>query len=355
MVKCIRKAHEKRCGRIGGRMKVLLTGGNGFTGHHVAEAILKNTDWHIDIMDRLSYASNGFSRLKEVSCYDDKRIRHFSHDFTMPILDGLLEELKDADYIIHMGAETHVDNSITNPEPFVRCNVLGTMNMLEFARKCKNLKKFFYMGTDEVFGPADRELVPNGFKEWDRYNSTNPYSASKAGGEELCLAWANTYGVPVIIGHTMNIFGERQHQEKFIPRVIKAILNGETITIHSDKTLKISGSRFWIHARNVAQAILFLLENGQVRDKYNIVGEKEVSNLEMAEFIASVIQKEFNYRMVDFHSSRPGHDLRYGLDGTKLKEMGFNYPKSFEESLTKTIQWTLANPKWIGVEDVVHI
>jgi dTDP-glucose 4,6-dehydratase len=331
-------------------MKVLLTGGNGFTGHHVAESILKNTDWEIDIMDRLSYASNGYSRLKEVDCYDDSRIRHFTHDFVLPIVDFLHDELSDVDYVIHMGAETHVDSSISNPEPFIRSNVLGTMNILEFARNCKNLKKLFYMGTDEVFGPADREKVPNGFKEWDRYNSTNPYSASKAGGEELCLAWANTYGVPVIIGHTMNIFGERQHHEKFIPKVIRAVLGDEKVVIHADRTLTVSGSRFWIHARNVAQAILFLLENGEVRDKYNIVGEKEVSNLEMAQFIAKVLDRELNYEMVDFHSSRPGHDLRYGLDGTKLRSMGFSYAKSFEDSLKKTIEWTLDNPKWLGVE-----
>jgi dTDP-glucose 4,6-dehydratase len=249
-----------------------------------------------------------------------------------------------------MGAETHVDNSIENPEPFVRCNVLGTMNLLEFARKAPRLKKFLYMGTDEVFGPADRATVPNGYREWDRYNSTNPYSASKAGGEELCLAWANTYNVPAIIVHTMNIFGERQHPEKFIPKVIRAVLNGETVFIHADRTLTVSGSRFWIHARNVAQAVLFLLENGEDREKYNIVGEKEVSNLEMAQFIANILDQPLRYEMVDFHSSRPGHDLRYGLDGTKLSEIGFRYPKSFDESLTKTIQWTLENPKWLELE-----
>jgi dTDP-glucose 4,6-dehydratase len=149
----------------------------------------------------------------------------------------------------------------------------------------------------------------------------------------------------------MNIFGERQHPEKFIPKVIRAVLNGEKVYIHADRSLTVSGSRFWIHARNVAQAILFLLEKGENRDKYNIVGEKEVSNLDMAKFIAEVLGKPLNYEMVDFHSSRPGHDLRYGLDGTKLKDMGFNYPKSFEESLTKTIQWTLENPKWIEMED----
>lgn len=328
-------------------MKILITGANGFAGHHLCESILKNTDWDIIIMDRLSYSSSGFDRLKEVNCYDDKRIRHFCHDFTMPILDGILDEIRDVDFIAHLGAETHVDNSITNPDPFVRSNVLGTMHILELARKCTNLKRMLYFSTDEVFGPAPLDTVPNGYKEWDRYNSTNPYSASKAGGEELCLAWANCYKVPVMITHTMNIFGERQHVEKFIPMTIKKVLAGETVLIHADPTQTISGSRFWIHARNVADAVLFLFTYGEPREKYNIVGEKEVSNLEMAQFIAKILGKELKYEMQNFHASRPGHDLRYGLDGSKLFSMGYEFPKTFEESLTKTIEWTLANPRWL--------
>ena len=330
--------------------KILITGGNGFFGHHFVEHIIKNTNWDVYIIDRLSYASSGYDRLREISCYDDKRIRHFSHDFTIPIIEGLLKELCDVEYIAHIGAETHVDNSITNPEVFVKANVIGTMNMLQFARQCPNLRTFFYMGTDEVFGPAPIELVPNGYKEWDRYNSTNPYSAAKAGGEELCLAWANCYNVPIIIGHTMNLFGERQHQEKFIPKCIYKILNGEEITIHSSPDLLTSGSRFWIHCRNAAEAVLFLLKNGNLRDKYNIVGEKEVSNLDMALFIGKVLNKEEKYKMVDFHSSRPGHDPRYGLDGSKMISMGHRYPKTFEESLVKTIEWTLDNPRWLNLE-----
>lgn len=325
-------------------MKILITGGNGFIGHHLCEHILKNTDWEIDVMDKLNYASAGYERLKEVKCYDDKRIRHFCHDFTQPITEGLLTELQDVDYIVHMGAETHVDNSISFPESFVRSNVLGTMEILQFARKCPNLKKMIYFSTDEIFGPAPKGTA---YKEWDRYNSTNPYSASKAGGEELCMAWANTFKVPVLVTHTMNVFGERQHPEKFIPMTIRKILNGETVTIHSDPSKTIPGSRFWIHARNVASAVMFLLINGAVRDKYNIVGDEELNNLELALYISDVLGMELDYDMVDFHSSRPGHDLRYALDGTKLKEMGFKYPKSFHESLTKTIQWTMENARWL--------
>ena len=328
-------------------MRIIVTGGNGFIGHHLCEHLLKNTDWDIDIIDRMSYASSGYDRLKEVNCYDSKRIRHFCHDFTIPISEGLLEELKSCDYIVHMGAETHVDNSISNPIPFVKSNVIGTANMLEFARQCNNLKKMIYFSTDEVFGPAPKETVPGGYKEWDRYNSTNPYSASKAGGEELCLAWANTYKVPVLITHTMNAFGERQHPEKFIPKCISKILKGEQIYIHADKECKVPGSRFWIHSRNIAHAVMFLLRDGQIREKYNIVGEKEVDNLEMAIFISKVIGKKLNYKLVDFHSSRPGHDLRYGLCGEKLKRLDFVYPKNFEESLEKTILWTTTNQKWL--------
>lgn len=328
--------------------KILVTGGNGFIGHHLCEHLLKNTDWEILIMDRLSYAANGFERLKDVKCYDEKRVRHFCHDFTLAISDGLLRELQAVDYIIHMGAETHVDNSIKDPEPFIRSNILGTMNILQFARKCLRLKRMIYFSTDEVFGPAPLSTVPRGYKEWDRYNSTNPYSASKAGGEELCLAWSNCYGLPVIVTHTMNVFGERQHPEKFIPKTIRMIMNGETIMIHADPTKTVSGSRFWIHARNVSEAVMFLLAQSQTREKYNIVGEKEVSNLDMAKFIAKTIGKDLHYELVNFHGDRPGHDLRYGLDGSKLFEMGHTYPKNFEESLTKTILWTLENPKWLN-------
>lgn len=330
------------------KKKILITGGNGFIGHHFCEHILKNTDWDIDIVDRLSYASMGYSRLKDVNVYDDRRVRHFCFDFTHKIEEHLLYELQDCDFIIHMGAETHVDNSIKNPEPFVLSNVVGTMRILELARKCTKLEKMIYFSTDEVFGPAPEGTA---YKEWDRYNSTNPYSASKAGGEELCLAYANCYKVPVMITHTMNVFGERQHSEKFIPKVIKKVLSNEVVYIHSDPTKTKPGTRFWIHARNAADATLFLLNNGKVRDKYNIVGEKEVNVLEMAQFIAKVLGRPLRYEMQNYHESRPGHDLRYALDGTKLAEMGYVYPKTFEQSLEKTIKWSLMpdNIRWLTI------
>ena len=327
-------------------MKVLITGGAGFIGHHLAEHILKNTDWEVVVLDKLNYASCGFDRLREISVFDDKRVNILTSDFSNPIEIGLEQEIGQIDYILHLGAETHVDRSIDDPEPFVMSNVVGTMHILNFARRQKDLKKMIYFSTDEVFGAAPKGVF---YKEWDRYKSGNPYSASKAGGEELCLAYVNTYKVPVLITHTMNVFGERQHPEKFIPSTIKKILNGEDVIIHSNSSKTKAGSRFYIHARNVASAMLFLSQHGQVGDKYNIVGEKEVDNLEMAEFIASTLGKKLKHVMVDFHSSRPGHDLRYALDGTKMKELGWRLPITFEKSLIRTIRWTVENKRWINL------
>ena len=144
----------------------------------------------------------------------------------------------------------------------------------------------------------------------------------------------------------MNAFGERQHVEKFIPLCIKKIRNNEKIYIHS-YPIKKSGTRYYIHGRNISAAVLFLIKNGTIGEKYNISGEKEVSNLEMAELIAKYMNKELIYEMVDFHSDRPGHDLRYGLDGSKLFNMGFKLPLDFNKSLEKVVHWTLENKKWL--------
>lgn len=325
------------------KQKVLITGGAGFIGSHIVDYILATTDWDIIIIDRLSYASNGLSRLRAVEAIPNDRVRVFTFDFSTPFEDsrGLIDEIGEVDYILHLGAETHVDNAIKGPRKFVYSNVVGTFELLEYARLFQpNLKRFVYFSTDEVFGPAPEGVF---YKEWDRYNSTNPYSATKAAGEELALAYATTYGLPVIITHTMNVFGERQHNEKLIPTVIRNVLAGKTTTIYSNPEKTKSGSRHWIHARNVAAAVLFLLERGEQREKYNIVGEREVDNLDMAQTIAECVGKPLIYEMVDFHTSRPGHDLRYALDGSRMAQMGWVLPSSFEDSLKETVQWYVNN------------
>ncbi len=335
--------------------RILVTGGAGFAGHHVVEHLIKETDWEIVVFDRLSYASNGWNRLRDISVYDNARLETFTVDFTQPISEGVVQELGQLDFILHMGAETHVDNSIIDAEPFVLSNVLGTLHILELARRMVDLRQFIYFSTDEVFGPAGPGMA---YSEWDRYDSTNPYAATKAGGEELALAYANTHGVPVLITHTMNLYGERQHPEKFIPLVIRSVLEGKQVTIHADSSLKHPGSRFYIHCRNMADAVLFLINrNGYhfARDKMNIVGQQEINNLELAELIADMMGKPLFSELVDFHSSRPGHDLRYALNGERLSAMGWRPPLSLEESLTKTIDWTLANLDWLYWEkEKVH-
>jgi dTDP-glucose 4,6-dehydratase len=258
------------------------------------------------------------------------------------------------DYVLHLAAGSHVDRSILYPMEFVLDNVVGTCNILEFARLQDNLSRFIYFSTDEVFGPA-----PNGikYKENDRYNSTNPYSATKAGGEELAVAYHNTYDLPVYITHTMNVFGERQHPEKYIPMCIKRIRDGETVTIHSDSTKTIPGSRHYIHAEDVSDAVLFLADKkfiettygGAKCPKFNIVGSEELNNLELAQIIAAAQEKELKYELIDFHSSRPGHDLRYALDGSKMKELGWEPAKSVKERIADVTNWTLKNERWITI------
>jgi dTDP-glucose 4,6-dehydratase len=157
----------------------------------------------------------------------------------------------------------------------------------------------------------------------------------------------NTYKLPGFIIRCMNVFGERQHPEKFIPMIIRKVKEGDVVTIHSNKEKTKSGSRFYIHARNVANAVHFLLDKFEQREFYNIVGEKELSNLELAQTIAKIMNKELKYDMVDFHSSRPGHDLRYSLDGSKMASMGWIVPKTIDKSLEKVVDWTLKNEKWL--------
>jgi dTDP-glucose 4,6-dehydratase len=326
-------------------MKVIVTGGCGFIGHHLVEHLYLRTDWQIVVIDKLSYASKGFSRLRDSGVLDSPRIEVFCFDLSQSVTPGLQREIgTDVEMVIHLAAETHVDNSIADPVGVIGNNVMSTVHLLEYARKLPKLRRLVYFSTDEVYGPA---LGDHLFREGDRYRSTNPYSASKAASEQICVAYQNTYGIPLITVNAMNVFGERQHVEKFIPKTVRYVLEGRTLPIHCYPDCEESGTRFYIHARNLSDAVLFVAERGELGETYHITGEKEVSNLAMAQFIAKAMGRELKYEMVDFHSSRPGHDLRYGLDGAKLFALGWRPPLNFEESLTKTIQWTVENPQWL--------
>ena len=339
--------------------KVLITGGAGFIAHHLIFYLINNTNWDIVSLDRLDYSGN-LNRLDNILSNlkpeHKTRVKVVFHDLKSEINPWIKKEIGKVDIILHLAAGSHVDRSIDYPMEFVLDNVVGTANILNFAKKLNDengFERFIYFSTDEVFGPA-----PNGidYKENDRYNSTNPYSATKAGGEELAVAYENTYDLPVYITHTMNVFGERQHPEKFIPMCIKKIRDGESVTIHSDKTKKIPGSRHYIHAEDVAEAIYFILTNkleseidfgGAKCPKFNIVGSEELNNLELAQIIANCQNKELQYEMVDFHSSRPGHDLRYSLSGEKMKKLGWQPSIKLTERIKQVVDWSLNNENWI--------
>lgn len=327
-------------------MKILITGAAGFIGSLFVEYFLQETNWDIVILDKFTYASNGLARLKEVKAYDNPRVKIYVADIARLLGHCLEKEIGPVDYFLHMAAATHVDNSIACPRDFIEANIMGTFEMLEYARRIPGLKKFIYFSTDEVFGPA---APGQKFSEWDRYNSCNPYAAAKAGGEELALAWANTYKVPVIISHTMNVMGIRQHPEKFIPRVIRAALMGEIVQVHTDPNTKLPGSRTYLSAQDVAHAIMLLLEKGVVREKYNIAGTQEISNFEIVQEIGKILGLKIPVLFVNPTSIRPGFDIRYGVSGEKMKELGWKAPMTFEQDLRKVVEWSVRaeNLHWL--------
>lgn len=341
--------------------RVLITGGAGFIGHHIVDLFLQKTDWEIVSLDRLDYSGN-LNRLDNVvSKYPAetrKRVKIVWHDLKAEVAEINRNLIGDVNIVLHLAASSHVDRSISHPMEFLMDNTVGTVHMLNYARTLKNLERFIYFSTDEIFG-----IAPNGvaYKERDRYNSTNPYSASKAAAEEFCVAYENTYKLPIFITHTMNVFGERQHPEKFIPMCIRKIRDGEKIFIHSDKTKTIPGSRFYIHGKDVAEAMYFLLHlnddqlkkvyepdwGGAKCPKFNVVGKEEIDNLQLVKYIANAVGKDPVYELIDFHSSRPGHDLRYALDGNYMRSLGWEPRFTLQERIKEVVDWSLDNKEWI--------
>lgn len=324
--------------------RICLTGISGFVGSHLMSHILKNTDY--EIVGIASWRHKGMpTRVAEDENYkkDINRVKIITHDLSAPITPDLIERIGHIDVILNLASDSHVDRSITDPVPFIMNNVSSTVNMLEYARICKP-KLFVQFSTDEVYGQAKKGEY---HKEWDAIKPSNPYSASKAAQEAIAISYWRTYGVPLIITNTMNIYGQYQDKEKFVPLVIDKIMRGETVYIHGYPDKKEAGTRFYLHARNIADAITFMIENVEPKgypeidrpERFNVVGEVELDNLTLAQKIAELLGKELKYEIVSFHASRPGHDLRYALDGKKLQDYGHKYPVSFEESLKATVEW----------------
>lgn len=339
--------------------KILVTGAAGFIGHHFVEYVLDKTDWNIICLDRLDPAGD-LNRLPSIKGWDlhKRRVSIVHHDLRAEINDEVSRSLITGrgafsshpfDYAIHMAAGSHVDRSVIDPVGFILDNVVGTAHFLNFFRRSPsplaNDGKILYFSSDEVFGPASDS---DSFSEWARFNPNNPYSATKAGGEALCSAYANTYGLPILVTHSTNVFGDRQHPEKFIPLVIRKVIMGDTIQIHSDKTKTKSTSRFYVHVHNISSAVLFLLKHGLCLDgsgnvgKYNLTGDKDISNIEIVEIIARILGREFRYEMVDFVPNRPRHDMRYAVDGSLILSMGWKPEISFEDGIKKTIEGFLS-------------
>ncbi len=338
--------------------KVLITGGAGFIAHHIIAHIIKNTDWEIITIDRLDISGN-LNRLNEIlsqfSIKDKKRLKIVFHDLKAEINSQISSEVGEPDIILHLAAASHVDRSILYPMEFVQDNVTGTVNLLDFAKKLRNLEKFVYFSTDEVFGNAPAGVS---YKEYDRYNSTNPYSASKAAAEEFCVAYENTYDLPIFITHTMNVFGERQHPEKFIPMVIQRVRDEKKVYVHSNKEKTQAGSRHYIHAQDVADGLMFLLNLKDYKHKgdfgnakcpkFNLVGPEEIDNLSLAKSIAKIQNKDLIYELIDYHSSRPGHDLRYSLDSGLLKSLGWEPKIKLSKRIEEVVNWSLKNKHWLS-------
>jgi dTDP-glucose 4,6-dehydratase len=334
--------------------RVLLTGASGFVGSHVLRHILVNTDW--EIVCPTTFTHKGMTdriRIAVLGLDDDyKRVKVVRCDLTAPISAVTAHEFGKIDYVINVASESHVDRSIELPAPFIINNVSLICHLLDWARIAQP-ERIVQVSTDEVYGPAP---LGHAHQEWqDQHLPSNPYSASKAAQEDIAFSYWRTYDLPITITNTMNIIGEMQDTEKFMPMVIKKVLSGEEMSIHASPTGEI-GSRFYLHARNQADGLLHVLTQNfpkfgetTMPERFHIVGEREVNNLEMAQMIADAVGKPLNYKLEDFHSSRPGHDLRYALDGKKITDTGWKLPIPLEESIRKTVEWTLAHPEWLNL------
>lgn len=320
-------------------MKIMITGCGGLVGSHVLKFLLKNTNYEIICVDSWEHKGQPENTLKAIEGYED-RATIITHDLNALFTDRQKKRIGNVDIILNIASESHVDRSILDPVGFIRNNINLTLTMLELAREIKP-KLFLQFSTDEVYGVA-----PEGFNhpEWYPHIPSNPYSASKASQEDIAISYWRTYKVPVVITNTMNVFSEIQDWEKFIPLCVKKIINNEEITIHSYPGATKAGSRFYIHADSVAEAVNFIINkpvgmypNVDRPDRYNIVGDKEVDNLTLAKTIGDILGKEVKYQLTDAHSERPGHDVRYGLDGTKLANEGWKPSSNFDEKLNTTV------------------
>lgn len=330
--------------------KVLITGGAGFIGAHVVRHFVKSyPDYNIYNLDVLSYAGN----LKNLSDIEGEGNYHFiKGDITdLDFIDCLFKEYK-FDSVIHLAAESHVDRSITDPLIFVKTNVMGTVNLLESFRNLWETsqyenKLFYHISTDEVYGTLGEDGL---FTEKTSYTPNSPYSASKASSDHFVRAYGETYGVPYIISNCSNNYGPNQFPEKLIPLCIHNIINDLPLPIYG-QGLNI---RDWLFVCDHAKAIDLIFHKGAIKETYNIGGFNEWSNIDLVRELCrqmdQVLGRENGQseRLIKFVTDRKGHDLRYAIDANKIKEeLGWTPSVTFEEGLSKTIQWYMNNQEWL--------
>jgi dTDP-glucose 4,6-dehydratase len=334
-------------------MNILVTGGAGFIGSAVCRHLIADTEHRVVNLDKLTYAAN-LSSLAEIET--SPRYRFVREDVcNEPAVAALMREA-EIDAVIHLAAESHVDRSIDGPAAFIETNVAGTYALLEAARahwsdmdtEKREAFRFLHVSTDEVYG----ELPISGglFTEETPYNPSSPYSASKAAADHLALAWRRTYGLPVIVSNCSNNYGPCHFPEKLIPLIIINALEERPLPVYG----KGANVRDWLYVEDHARALALILARGKPGEKYNVGGGNERTNLAVVEAICGAMDQlrprksgESHGALITFVADRPGHDLRYAIDSSKLgRELGWRAQVSFEEGLLRTVRWFLDREDW---------
>ncbi|WP_279483066.1 dTDP-glucose 4,6-dehydratase [Aureimonas sp. SK2] len=334
-------------------MKILVTGGAGFIGSAVCRHLIRDTEHSVVNLDKLTYAA---SLTSLASIENDPRYRFVKGDILDRAFVAELLATEEVDAIMHLAAESHVDRSIDGPGDFMQTNIVGTYELLEAARAYwsslsgakKDGFRFHHISTDEVYGdlPLDDSL----FTEETPYAPSSPYSASKAASDHLAMAWFHTYHMPVVLSNCSNNYGPYHFPEKLIPLIILNGLEGKRLPVYG----KGENVRDWLYVDDHARALALVATKGEAGRSYNIGGRNERSNLEVVETICDTLDRlsplpdgSPRRALIDFVTDRPGHDLRYAIDATRIEtELGWRAEETFDTGLEKTIRWYLDNPDW---------